>query len=95
MELLSVTTSNAKNKRLRAKFKVGSKTQSVSFGLKNGKTYVDGRTWAEREAYLARHRPREDFNDPLTAGSLSAHILWGKHDTITKNVKAFKSKFKL
>ncbi len=95
MELLSVTSSNAKNKRLTAKFKVGSKTQSVSFGLKGGKTYVDGRSWAEREAYLARHRPREDFGNPLTAGSLASHILWGKHDNITKNVKAFKNKFKL
>ncbi len=95
MELLSVTTSNAKNKRLTAKFKVGSKTQSVSFGLKNGKTYIDGRTWAEREAYLARHRPREDWADPTTRGSLAKHILWGRHRSIEKNVKAFKSKFKL
>ena len=95
MELLSVTTSKRKDKRLTAKFKVGGRTESVSFGLKGGKTYVDGRTWAEREAYLARHRPREDFGNPLTAGSLASHILWGKHDTITKNVKAFKSKFNL
>lgn len=95
VELLSVTTSKRKDKRLTAKFKVGGRTESVSFGLKGGKTYVDGRTWAEREAYLARHRPRENFNDPTTAGSLAAHILWGKHDTITQNVSAFKKRFKL
>lgn len=95
MELLSVTTSNAKNKRLTAKFKVGSKTQSVSFGLKNGKTYVDGRTFAEKEQYLARHKPTENWADPTTAGSLSRYILWGRHRSIEKNVKAFKSRFKL
>jgi hypothetical protein len=95
VELLSVTTSKRKDKRLTAKFKVGGRTESVSFGLKGGKTYVDGRTWAEREAYLARHRPREDFGNPLTAGSLASHILWGKHDTITQNVFAFKKRFKL
>ena len=95
MELLSVTTSNAKNKRLTAKFKVGSKTQSVSFGLKNGKTYVDGRTFAEKEQYLARHKPNENWSDPTTAGSLSRFILWGPHTSLKKNVKAFKRKFNL
>ena len=95
MELLSVTTSNAKNKRLTAKFKVGSKTQSVSFGLKGGKTYVDGRTFAEKEQYLARHKPNENWADPTTPGSLSRYILWGPHTSLNKNVKAFKSKFNL
>jgi len=95
VELLSVTTSKRKDKRLTAKFKVGGRTESVSFGLKGAKTYVDGRTWAEREAYLARHRPREDFGNPTTPGSLAAHILWGKHDTIRQNVSAFKKRFKL
>lgn len=96
MELLSVTTSKRKDKRLTAKFKVGSnKTESVSFGLKNGKTYVDGRTFAEKEQYLARHKPNENWSDPTTAGSLSRYILWGPHTSLNKNVKAFKSKFNL
>jgi hypothetical protein len=82
VELLSVTTSKRKDKRLTAKFKVGGRTESVSFGLKGGKTYVDGRTWAEREAYLARHRPREDFGNPLTAGSLASHISYGGSTTL-------------
>jgi hypothetical protein len=95
VELLSVKKSNAKNKRLTAKFKVGGRTESVSFGLKGGKTYVDGRTWAEKEQYLARHRPNEKWSDPTTAGSLSRYILWGPHTSLNKNVSAFKSKFNL
>jgi hypothetical protein len=95
MELLSVKKSNAKDKRLTAKFKIGGRTESVSFGLRGGKTYVDGRSWAEKEQYLARHRPREDFGNPLTAGSLSRYILWGPHTSLNKNVKAFKSRFNL
>jgi len=95
VELLSVTTSKRKDKRLTAKFKVGGRTESVSFGLKGGKTYIDGRSWAEREAYLARHRPREDFNNPTTPGSLAANILWGRHTSLEKNISAFKNRFKL
>ena len=95
VELLSVTTSKRKDKRLTAKFKVGGRTESVSFGLKGGKTYVDGRSWAEKEQYLARHRPNEKWSDPTTRGSLAKHILWGRHRSIDKNVKAFKSKFNL
>lgn len=95
VELLSVTTSKRKDKRLTAKFKVGGRTESVSFGLKGGKTYVDGRTWAEKEQYLARHKPTENWADPTTPGSLSRYILWGPHKSLDKNVKAFKSKFNL
>lgn len=95
VELLSVKKSNAKEKRLTAKFKVGGRTESVSFGLRGGKTYVDGRTFAEKEQYLARHKPNENWADPTTRGSLAKHILWGRHRSIEKNVKAFKSKFNL
>ena len=95
VELLSVTTSKRKDKRLTAKFRIGGRTESVSFGLKGGRTYVDGRTFAEKEAYLARHRPNENWADPTTPASLSKHILWGRHRSIEKNVKAFKSKFNL
>jgi hypothetical protein len=82
MELLSVKKSNAKDKRLTAKFKIGGRTESVSFGLKGGKTYVDGRSWAEKEAYLARHRPMRNGVIPLQPGSLSRHILWGAHTSL-------------
>ncbi len=95
VELLSVTTSKRKDKRLTAKFKVGGRTESVSFGLKGGKTYVDGRTWAEKEAYLARHKPNENWDDPTTAASLAKHILWGPHTSLNKNISAFKKRFKL
>jgi len=95
VELLSVTTSKRKDKRLTAKFKVGGRTESVSFGLKNGKTYVDGRTFAEKEQYLARHKPNENWSDPTTPGSLSRYILWGPHTSLNKNISAFKNRFKL
>jgi hypothetical protein len=95
MELLSVKKSNAKDKRLTAKFKIGGRTESVSFGLKGGKTYVDGRSWAEKEQYLARHRLNEKWSDPTTAGSLSRYILWGPHTSLEKNVNSFKKRFKL
>ena len=95
MELLSVKKSNAKGKKLAAKFKVGGRTETVNFGLAGSKTYVSGRTWAEKEQYLARHRPNEKWSDPTTPGSLSRYILWGPHTSLNKNISAFKNRFKL
>lgn len=89
---MKLKDSSAKGKRLTAIFDNG---RQVHFGLKGGSTYVDHKDPKKRDAYLARHRVREDFNDPYTAGSLSARILWGQHTTIRENLAAFKKRFKV
>jgi len=47
-----------------------------------------------KDAYIRRHRSREDWNNPLTAGSLSRWLLWSK-PTLKGAIKAFVKKFKL
>jgi hypothetical protein len=44
------------------------------FGSKG--TYFDGASEEKRNAYIARHKVREDFNDVFSAGSLSRWVLW-------------------
>lgn len=87
---MKLKDSSAKGKRLTAVFDNG---KEVHFGLKGGSTYVDHHRVDLREAYLARHRVREDFNDPYTPGALSARILWGPHTSIRENLAAFKKRF--
>ena len=48
----------------------------------------------QRKRYLDRHRKRENWNDYMSAGSLSRWILWGDSSLAT-NIKAYKKKYKL
>ena len=47
-----------------------------------------------KQAYISRHKANEDWNDPLTAGFWSKHILWNL-PTVTASLQATKRKFNL
>ena len=90
---MKIENSNRKDKRFMATFKDGTK---VHFGLKGASTFIDGkRTEVERNNYLKRHDVREDFNNPKTAGSLSANILWGNSKSLDKNHQDFMRKYNI
>lgn len=68
---------------------------TVSFGAKRYEDYTEHHDIARRERYIKRHAARENWDDPMTAGSLSKHILWGEYTDINKNIRAFKKQFNL
>lgn len=39
-----------------------------------------------RSLYLTRHRAHENWNDPMTAGFWSRHILWGNTPSVKTNL---------
>jgi hypothetical protein len=65
----------------------------VHFGQAGGQTYIDHGDKTKREAYLARHKKRENWNDPFSAGALSRWLLWGDSSNMETNHQAFMSKF--
>jgi hypothetical protein len=69
--------------------------KEVYFGLDGYNDYTLSATDGDRMNYIARHRVNENFEDPLTAGSLSRYILWGESRDIDKNIEAFKKRFNL
>jgi hypothetical protein len=87
-----IEKSSKANKRFMATFANGKK---VHFGQKGGSTYIDHKDKTKRDAYIARHKVREDFNDPYSAGALSRWLLWGDFTTLEKNHQAFMKKFKV
>lgn len=110
MELCSIETSDKKDKKYDAKFRekgcpcsrtkspeCGKKEKIVSFGAKG---YDDYTTTSPKEReekkklYLARHKAREDWNDPVTPGALSRWILWNKK-TLKASITDFKKRFNL
>lgn len=67
----------------------------IRFGAKGYLDYTLGATDGQRANYRARHRKNENFENPLTAGSLSRYILWGESKDIDKNITDFKKRFNL
>ena len=92
----------AKNKKMKAVFyekdKDGKmkKKKTIQFGAKGMDDYTITKNKEQRARYRKRHtNSREDHNNPMTAGSLSFHILWGSSKSKQANIRAFKRKFNL
>jgi len=70
-------------------------TKTIPFGSSNYLNYTIHRDKERRRLYILRHSRSEHFNDPLTAGSLSLHLLWGSSTSLLENIKIFKKRFNL
>ena len=89
----------AKNKKWKAIFYDaseggGKKIRTVQFGSKGMSDFTIHKDKERKQRYLDRHRKRENWNDPMTAGALSRWILWNK-PTLEASIKDFKKRFKL
>lgn len=69
-------------------------TTRVPFGAYGMEDLTIHKNRLRKSLYLVRHRPRENWNDPMTAGSLSRWILW-ETPSLAANIRRFKSKFNL
>ena len=91
-----ITSSNRPDKRLQAKFE----NKTVHFGSKDGRTFIDHKDRKVKDAWIARHKVRENWGDYRTAGSLAKNILWNKRsikasiDDLNKRQKQYKFTFK-
>ena len=102
-KLVKITQSSKPEKKLMAVFenKETGRTKTTHFGANGMKDYTiyyqqEGKKKADerKSLYYARHRKRENWGDPLTAGSLSKYLLWNK-PTVKASIADFKSKFNL
>lgn len=85
-----IEKSDRQGKRFKATYANG---KVVHFGMAGGKTYIDEGDKAKRDLYLKRHRARENWNDPFSAGSLSRYLTWGDSTSLEKNHQAFMKRF--
>lgn len=91
-----ISNSDNQDKRMKAVFYDKDKrVRTTHFGLKGGSTFIDHKDEKKKKAYLARHtRNNEDWNDYMSAGSLSRWILWSK-PTMSESIRDYKKKFSL
>jgi len=98
MVKVEITKSNRNDKRFQAVFTDddNKKIKTTQFGLKNPKigTYIDHKNDKLKENYLKRHKKNENWNDFMSAGSLSRYILWNKK-TFQDSLNDYKKIFKL
>lgn len=92
---VKISPSDQENKRYKAIFyENGKKILTKNFGYKGGSTYIDHKNDKIRDAWVARHKIRGNFDDYKSASSLAYHILW-RFKSFNEAVKAYKQKFNL
>jgi len=96
LKLIKIIKSPKPNKKLRAYFSDDTYTDFGAKGMQNyGGVGKERHLDKERKKrYLSRHKKRENWNSPKTAGSLSRWVLWNK-DTLKKSIADYKKRFKL
>ena len=67
--------------------------RTVSFGSAGMSDFTKHKDPERKQRYIDRHKSRENWNDPTTAGFMSKHLLWNK-PTITESIKDTNNRFK-
>jgi hypothetical protein len=68
------------------------KIKSVQFGQVGYEDFTTHGDIQRKMSYIARHEAREDWSNPMTAGTLSKFLLWNK-TSLSASYKDFRSKF--
>jgi hypothetical protein len=92
-----IKKSSKPEKKLMAVFSYpeSTRTRTIYFGSAGMADYTRTKDKEQRSRYLERHRRRENWQKPDTAGALSRWILWGPSTSRQENIRNFKSKFNL
>lgn len=80
MPYVTITPSNISGKKYTATFYDHSKhkIKTTHFGSAGMSDMTQHKNEERKKLYIARHKAREDWNDPHSAGALSRWILWNK-----------------
>jgi hypothetical protein len=93
---VNIKPSTSQGKKMMAIFydEAKKKVKTTHFGASGYEDYTTHGDLQRKMNYIARHKAREDFNDYMTAGSLSYWILWNK-PTLTASIEDYLNRFKL
>jgi len=94
MKLEKVVRTPTEGKEFKAIYKLDNgSSKTIRFGTASNFVLNKDKTELDRKNYIKRHRVNENHNNPLTAGALSRHLLWGDSRSIKKNINDFKTRF--
>lgn len=67
---------------------------TTHFGQKNANDYTLTHDDEAKQRYIERHKNNEDWNNPVSAGSLAYHLLWTEK-SMSRAYNKYLSKFNL
>jgi len=73
-----LTRSDNPKKKYKVVVESGDRKKTIHFGAAGMSDYTRHRDDERKKRYIDRHRKRENWNDPFTAGYWSKNILWNK-----------------
>ncbi len=94
MKVVISKSTNAKKKYTAVFYEGDKKKKTIHFGSAGMSDFTINKDKKRKERYLKRHEKRENWSDPMTAGSLSRYILWNK-PTIKGSIRDYKKIFNL
>jgi len=93
MKLISIKPATDKIHKYTAVFEIDGKTKTTQFGQKGAEDFTIHKDEQRKQNYISRHKSRENWNDPTTAGALSYYLLWSEKSfktALSKFIKKFK-----
>lgn len=96
MVFVQLSKSDQEGKKYKAVFydENRNKIKTTHFGAAGMSDYTKHKDEDRKQAYLARHKNNENWNDYKSAGSLSKHLLWSK-PSLSASYNAYLKKFGL
>ena len=94
LKLISIKKSPKKDKKYVATFSRNGRIKKTHFGAKGMSDYTKHKDPSRKQRYINRHKKRENWKDPTSAGALSRYILWGK-PSLRASISDYKKRFHL
>lgn len=96
MVFVQLSKSNQEGKKYKAVFydENRQKIKTTHFGAVGYQNFTQHKDEDRKQAYLARHKNNENWNDYKSAGSLSRHLLWNK-PSLSASYNDYVKKFNL
>ena len=94
MKVIIKRSTNRQKKYMAVFYKDGKKIKTTHFGASGMSDYTKHKDTNRKKRYMSRHRKRENWNNYMSAGSLSRYILWNK-PTLKASIADYKKKFNL
>jgi hypothetical protein len=70
------------------------KKRTIHFGSKGASTFLEHKDDKTKNAWIARHKVRENWNDKYSAGFWARWLLWNK-TTLADSKKDIKDRFNI
>lgn len=90
--VLSISPLKTKKYKVIVQDKKNNKKKTIHFGAKGYEDFTIHKDTERKNKYIDRHKHKEDWQDPFTAGFWALHALWNK-PTLQGSLNDIKHKF--